>query len=94
MGCVDATNNPQVESSTDFKKLSAMRVELQTQQNYADVITEMITFHTLTTDGAGDICESLKEDLANTQQFISDKVPNTYYTQSSNAHHAIGYRNL
>ena len=53
-------------------------MELQTQQNYANVITEMITFDTLTMDGAGDVCKSLKENLAKMQQCISDKVSNTY----------------
>ncbi len=62
-----------------------MRVELETQLKYAEVIKEMITFYTLTMDGAGDICGSLKEDLGNTQQFISDKVPNIIIHTSGNA---------
>ena len=84
ISCDDTTTtiNPQIDS-TAIKTLSAMRVDLQTQRNYANVITEMVTFYTLTVDGANDICMRLKEDLAKTQQCISDKVPNTsYYIQN------------
>lgn len=75
MTCRDTANHPHVDS-TILKKLSAVRVELQAQQSYANVITEMITFCTLTTDGDSDICKNLKEDLAKTQQCIAEKVPN------------------
>ncbi len=52
-----------------------MRVELQTERNYADLITQMINFHTLTMDSADDLCDQLKADLATSQLFISEKVP-------------------
>ncbi len=73
------------DNSSAFNKLSGMQVELETQRKYAEVIKEIITFYTLTMDGAGDICGSLKEDLGNTQQFISDKVPNIIIHTSGNA---------
>ena len=60
---------------TALKKLSSLRVGLQTQQSYANVITEVITFYILTMDGGGDAWQSLKEGLAKSQQCISDKVP-------------------
>ncbi len=62
-------------SSPSFKKLGDMRVELQTERNYADLITQMITFHTLAVDSADDLCDQLKADLATSQLFISEKVP-------------------
>jgi len=55
-----------------------MRSELHTQRNYASLITEMITFHTLTADDTSDFCESLREDLAKAQKCISDKLPKNY----------------
>ena len=55
---VDTTNHPCVDS-TALKKLSSLRVELQTQQSYANVITEIITFYTLTMDGSGDVCQMI-----------------------------------
>lgn len=72
---VDTASTSHIDS-TVLRKLSTMRIELSTQRNYASLITEMITFYTLTADGASDICENLREDLAKTQQCISDKVPN------------------
>ncbi len=78
MAYVDTASNSPFDTAT-LKKLSLMRIELDTQHNYAKVVTEMITFYTLTADDASDMCESLREDLAIAQQSISDKVPNTLY---------------
>ncbi len=50
-----------------------MRVELQTERNY--LLTQMITFHTLTVHSADNLCDQLKADLATSQLFISEKVP-------------------
>lgn len=77
MACIDTASNSPFDT-TALKKLSLMRIELDTERNYANVITEMITFYTLTGDDASDMCESLKEDLATAQQCISNKVPNKH----------------
>lgn len=76
----DSTSDPVVDN-TLLKELSAMRVVLQTQQSYADVIKDMINIYTLKTktEDAGQACGSLKTDLANTQQDIGRKVPNSHY---------------
>ncbi len=78
MAYVDTASSSPFDTAT-LKKLSLMRIELDTQRNYAKVVTEMITFYTLTADDASDMCESLRQDLAIAQQSISDKVPNTVY---------------
>lgn len=69
----DSTGDSAIDS-TLLKTLSAMRVEVQTQQSYADVLKEMITFYTLTTEDVSEACESLKTDLAKTIQDIGKKV--------------------
>ena len=79
MACIDTASNSPFDT-TALKKLSILRIELDTQCNYASVITEMITFYTLTADDASDICQSLREDLAKAWECISDKVPNTLCT--------------
>ncbi len=53
---VDTASNSPFDIAT-LKKLSLMRIELDTQRNYANVVTEMITFYTLTVDDASDMCE-------------------------------------
>ncbi len=67
MAYVDTASDSNFDTAT-LKKLSLMRIELDTQQNYANVVTEMITFYTLTADDNSDMCESLREDLATAQQ--------------------------
>ncbi len=57
MAYVDSASNSPFDTAT-LKKLSLMRIELDTQRNYAKVVTEMITFYTLTADDAvSDMCE-------------------------------------
>ena len=62
-------------STSSFKQLSLLNVELETQKNEAIVLSEMLTFSTLTMEDPynSHIYESF-DDLAKIQKTICDKV--------------------
>ena len=66
---------PHSESSSSFRSLSVLKMDLETQSKYANLVAEMLTFTTLT---AEDPCnsDSLKAELAVVQKRIKDMVHN------------------
>ena len=70
---VSTSGNP---STSRFQKLSLLKVELEAQKNLASVLSEMLTFSTLTNEDPYDnpVYESLKADVDRAQKMICDKV--------------------
>ena len=62
-------------SSSSFKRLSLLKMELETQDKYANLITEMMTYSTLSVDsGNSDILDSFRAELTVAQKGIHDTV--------------------
>ena len=63
-------------SSRTFKRLSTLKMELESQEQYANLMAEMVTFSTLTVQDSGDtyFLDSLKAELAGVQGRIKDSV--------------------
>lgn len=63
-------------TSSPFKTLSQLKTELETQKNFAIVLSEMLTFSTLTMEDPYNsaVYESLKADVAKAEKNICDKV--------------------
>ena len=59
-----------------FKRLSTLKMELESQEQYANLMAEMVTFSTLTVQDSGDtyFLDSLKAELAGVQGRIKDSV--------------------
>lgn len=62
--------------SATLKQLHLTREELESQQNWLTVLTEMLTFTLLTVEDAynNPVYVSLKDDIDSAQKIISDKV--------------------
>ena len=61
-------------SSRIFRRLSTLKMELDTQQHYANLVSEMMTFSTLTDSGDINFFDSLNTELAGIQARIKDSV--------------------
>ena len=61
-------------SSRTFRRLSTLKMELDTQQQYANLVSEMMTFSTLTDSGDTNFFDSLNTELAGIQARIKDSV--------------------
>ena len=62
-------------SSSSFKRLSVLKMELETQDKYANLITEMMTYTTLSVDsGNSGILDSFRAELTVAQKGIQDTV--------------------
>ena len=59
-------------------KLTSLKLELNTKKNYANLLSEMLTYSILTVGNrdVSELDESLREELATTQQNIQKMVNN------------------
>ncbi len=87
----DVSASVGASSSSGFSQLSLLRVELEAQKNLAAVLSDMLTFITLTVEDPcnNPVYDSLKEDVDKAQKLICDKVistnpkiKNIYYNKS------------
>ena len=69
---------PHSESSSSFRSLSILKMDLETQSKYANLVAEMLTFTTLTAEDPcnSNMHDSLKAELSVVQKRIKDMVHN------------------
>ena len=80
-------------SSSSFKRLSVLKMELETQDKYANLITEMMTYTTLYVDSGNS--DSFRAELTVAQKGIQDTLikVHKYPLPHSNVV-KTGYRNI
>ena len=60
--------------SNALHRRSSLKLEMQTQESYATVINQMITFALLSSPTDGDFLSGLRKEAATTQQALRDMV--------------------